>query len=309
MPTRWGVTYNPRRKKPSVPRAQVGLGSGIRAPSPKPSGSPLTAGGLTQPPSLTYDPAIEAQRRAAQRGLGDTTADVKAQRHFTHTDLNEALRTINVNSNRKRADLTREAERGVRKLGTQEQDVRTQAGRSQADLRTKGERAQADFHTQLSSIARKFGELGQRQGEAANAAGVNDTGTQAASSAARQRNQGYAEAPVHTAQKRTEEDISQAQGRNEEDLASALSRIGSGRQELGSDAVTALKRLAEDQEFNQGRTKQEAGRSLFELKRKLERARREGAISNVDLLTSEIYQARANHPGAFGKTGQKKGKK
>ncbi len=116
----------------------------------------------------------------------------QVERHYAHTDLNEALRTIKTNSSRKSSDITREAERGNRKLGYQEQDVRTQAGRSSSDLQTRSDRALADFHTQLATIARKFGDLGKRPGEAANAAGVNDAGTQAASAAARQRNQTFA---------------------------------------------------------------------------------------------------------------------
>lgn len=292
------IGLNPRRRsRRRVPPATVGKGGGVgfRHPSPKPGG------GLIQPPSLTFDPAIEAQRQAAQRGLEDTRGDVKTGRHFAHTDLAEALRTIHTNAARKRSDITRETERGQRKLGYQEQDARTTAGRSQADLQTRAERSQADFHTQLSEIARKFGDLGRSQGEAANAAGVNDAGTQAASAAARGRNQGLAERPVREQEQREEADIKQAQGRGNEDLATVLSRIGTGREDLSTDELRAFKRLASDERFNTHRAKQEFGREMFELGRKLKRAIREGKISNADLLEQEIWQARENHPGAFRK--------
>jgi len=255
--------------------ATIGLNPRKRArrPSPKPDAS------TTGPPALTYDPALEAQRRAAKRGLEDTRADIKTERHFATNDLHQALKTIRVNTSRKRQDLNRQAFRGQRKLDYQEQNVRQRA-----------DRAQTDFKTRLADIAQKFSDLGHRQGEAANASGVADRGTEAAAAAARKRNQGRAEAPIRTAQQRTEED-----------LATALSRITSGREELGNDVTRALKRLVHDRNRNRMLSRREYKRDAFGLNRKEQRAIREGGIADIDLLLQEIYQSRTNHPGAFAK--------
>jgi len=234
---------------------------------------------------MSFDPALEAQRRAAQRGLEDTEADITTKRHFGERDMSLALRGIRINASRKRADTNREFGRGEQRLANQETDTKTDAGRQQED-----------FHTRLADIGRQFAELGQRQGEGANAAGVNDAGTAAASAAARGRNQVIAEAPIHT-----------AEGRLQEDLMTTLDRIAQAHGNLESDRDRTLNRLTQDRDIQRREVHREAGRSLFGLGREEERAKREGAITDTDLLEQEIFAARQSHPGAFSKTGQKNG--
>lgn len=245
-----------------------------RRPSPKP----------TQPPFLTFDPAISAESRAAQRGLGDIEADTATARRFGKRDLVQALRDIRVGTGRKRQDIGRSFEDSERKLGYQEQDVQLRA-----------RRANEDFDTQLADIGRQFAQLGQRQREGANAAGVLGGGTEAAGAAARAQNQRLAEAPIGVARQRVGDD-----------LFEALSRIGEARGELGSDRDLALGRLGADRNRDRRLTRRQAGRERFDLKRKLERARREAAISKADLLAQAIYAAQQNRPGAFDRRGRRK---
>ncbi len=267
-PPNGGTPFNPNPK--SKPKQQTS--------------GPVTAGGLTQPPVLTYNPAIEAERRAAQRGLHDTEQDVASKEHFAETDLHQALGDIHLNTVRKRQDIGRSANRGLRTLGNQEADAQTKAART-------GE----DFTTRLQDIGRQFAQLGHRQRESANAAGVLDAGTTAAGAVARGQNQGLAEAPIHTAQQRLGED-----------LYTALGRIDVGRKDIGQDEQRATNRLTQDRNRDRLLTHRETGRSLLGDEREQERARREAAISNVDLITSEIYEARQNRPNTFTKTGTKK---
>jgi len=273
--------WKPPRHVP-VPKGIAGPGGGV-GPAPVHDGA--STGGLVSPPSMTYDPALDAQRRAAQRGLEDTEADVKTKEHYAEKDLALALKGIRVNTTRKRQDTNRSYQRGVTKLGHQEEDTNRDASRQQQD-----------FTTKLADIGRQFAELGQRQSEGANAAGVNDAGTAAASAAARDRNEGFAKAPIIT-----------AQGRLHEDLMTALDRIAESRGYLEGDHSQALGRLNQDRDINRREAHRETGRTLFGLDREQERARREGAIADTDLLEQEIYQARTSHPGAFTKTGQKNG--
>lgn len=250
-----GTPYNPKQKKP-----------------PGPPTDPYIT-----PPPLSFDPSIEAQRRASQRGLEDTEGDIATKEHFGEKDLDQALRDIRTKTSRSRGDINRNAFRAGRTLDSQEQDANT-----------RGRRANEDFDTQLANIGRQFAQLGHRQGEAANAAGVNDAGTTAASGAARAGNQRLAEAPIGV-----------ARGRTNEDLATALARIGTGRSDLGEDQTRSLTQLTQDRNRDRNLTKQERGREEFTNQRTEERARREGAISDVDLLTQEIYAARAEHPAVF----------
>lgn len=268
---------------------------------------PAAGAGLASPPTGTFDPALEAQRRAAQRGMHDTLQDVASKEHFAEHDLATALRSIKTEARRgrqnlgiKRSDSQRELdtdrERGLERIGNQEADTKRSAGRQTED-----------FNTQLANIGRQFQELGHRQGEAANAAGVNDQGTSAAAAAARAQNQIRSEEPIHTAQTRLNED-----------LATTLGRLGISRDQLESDygvKVSDLERdyaiassqLKQDRDFNREKAKTQAGRELFEDKRTGQRARREGAITNLDLLEEEIYQARKEHPGAFSASQNKGG--
>lgn len=263
-------------------------------PSPKPR-SPWDV----SPPFLTYDPGLEAQRRAAQRGVEDTEADTRTKRHFAHRDLGEALRNIRVSTQRSRQKLTKEGARGREDIGRQTGRSEQKLGFREADARKRAGRANEDFDTKLKELSRRFASLGRSQGEAASASGVRDQGTLAAGAAARQRNKRIAEEPVRVARRRTAED-----------LASVLERIGIERGYLGQDSARELGRLGQDQaqglaelkedrDRNRGRARREYGREAFQLKRERERARREAQISNVDLLAQEIYQARAEHPAVF----------
>lgn len=274
-------------RPPRVPTA-AGVGGAVPVvphPHPHPGLVDPTSSGLLQPPSMTFDPALEAQRRAAQRGLEDTEADVKTKKHFAEKDLELALRGIRTNTTHKRQDLNRSFTRGSEKLANQESDTKRNA-----------ERQEQDFHARLADIGRQFAELGHRQGEGANVAGVNDAGTAAASAAARGANQFRAEAPIHT-----------AEGRLHEDLMTALDRIATAHGQLESDHSLSLNRLKQDRNIQRREAHRETGRSEFGWGREEERARREAAIADTNLLEEEIYQARQNHPGAFSTTGARNG--
>jgi hypothetical protein len=280
----------PSRKpgyRPPKPTSPFGSGGTVAPPHPKGNVPPAgtgSAGGLSIPPFLTYDPAIEAQRRAAERGLEDTEAQIKTEGHFAGTKLHEAMRNLRRTTHYKRTDIGTSFQRGSQKLGYEE-----------ADTRKKAQRTGEDFQTRLNDIARQFGELGHRQGEASNAAGVLDAGTGAASAAARNRNQGFAEAPIHT-----------AQGRLGEDLMTALSRIGVSRGQLAEDRGRSLGRLKQDTTVSRRAARREYGQQAFLRNRKQEEARREQAISNQDLIAEEIYSARQNRPGVFSTTGKRR---
>jgi hypothetical protein len=245
----------------------------------------VQAGGLVRPPVYASDPAIEAQRGAAQRGLGDTLKGLHVERRQGRQDLNQALRDVQTKSKRGAADTNLSFSRGTQKLGFQQQDTQLHA-----------DRANADFSTKLTDISRQFMELGARQKQQANAAGVLDSGTQAASAAARTQNQERAVAPIHT-----------AQGRLSTDLASALGRIGIAGNQLSQDRTMALGRLGADTHRDTRLSKQSFGRLKAAEFVKAQIARREAAISNVELLKQEIFQARGAHPGLFAKTGAKVG--
>lgn len=261
-----GTTYDPSANYASKP-------------SPKPNHGPQGNGydGYIAPPPYTYDPAIEAQRREAQRGLEDTEDRVQSSRHFVRSDLHTALTKQRTEARRSRFDIGDKRRQGEQKLSYGEEDTKRSAGRQMED-----------FKSRLADIARLFSEQGHRQAEGANAAGVLDAGTMAASAVARGRKQTLAEAPIHT-----------AEGRVAEDLKTALTRSGTARGEIGEESDRSLARLGQNVRSERKQAKRETGRKLFELHRELQIARREGRTKDIDLLAQEIWEARENHPGAF----------
>lgn len=268
-----GIAYPAQHRR--SPNANGGLTFDPSLSLPPPHPTPT----LLSPPQFTFDPGIEAQRRQAQRGLEDTEADVRKNRKWEGTDWRLKKRQITTDTKRGRQSLATDRSRG-------EEDLNTKEGELQRDA----QRSREDFQTRLNEIGRQFGELAHRQGEAQNASGVLDQGTSAAAAAARARNQQTAEAPIHTAQQRLEED-----------LLSALTRVGTSRSRLEEDYGTKLSQLTQDRNMKRLLTNIQHGRSMFDLKTELQRARREGAITDVDLLEQEIWQAKENHPGAFKK--------
>lgn len=248
-----GTTYNPTR------------------PSPKPTSTYI------EPPFMSFDPSIEAERRKAVRGLEDKEAEIGSKEHFAKNDLAHALANLKTSAIHNRQDTNRTASRGLETLGNQE-----------TDLNTKGARATQDFQTSLSNIARQFGQLGHRQVEAQNAAGVNDAGTNAAAAAARRQNQGLAEAPINT-----------ARTRENEDLATALQRIGTSRGQVGEDQARSLSRNEQEHQRQAKAAQRSTGREDFLLHREGQEAKVEEQVSQTDLLAQEIYAARAEHPSVF----------
>jgi hypothetical protein len=267
-----GVGYNPRKSK----RGKAGLGGAAPAGA-QGQGTPPTAPPSIEPPLFTFDPALSAQRRGAQRGLEDTLADIKTELRFGKTDLLRGLGRIRTDAARSRQQLGIDYGRSRERLSNE-----------RSDTEQKADRQRQDFSTRLADIAGQFSDLGQRQGEAQNAAGVIEGGTSQAAAAARARNQAEAEAPIRVAEQRLEED-----------LATALSRLDIAGGDLAQDRDIALSQLHQDRDFNRRSARTEFGRNRFLLGRKEQRAVREGAITDADLLTQMVWQARENRPGAF----------
>lgn len=267
-----GIGYNPRKSR----RGAAGLG-GATSVGGRRAGTQPTAAPMIEPPLFTFDPAISAQRRSAQRGLEDTLANIKTEFRWGKTDRNRALGRIRTDTRRARQELGTDYNRSRERLGNQ-----------RTDTEGKAQRQREDFSTRLADIAKQFRDLGQRQGEAQNAAGVIEGGTSAAAAAARARNQAEAEAPIRVAQQRLEED-----------LATALSRLNIAGGQLDQDRTIALSQLLQDRDYNRRSVRSKYGRDRFLLDRKQQRAIREGAITDADLLEQMVWQARENRPGAF----------
>lgn len=239
------------------------------------------------PPFMSYDPSIDAEMRANQRGIEDINQDFRTQRKINRQDYRQTRKDIRQTFQRGRTDLrfgAKQARRGF--------------SEKTADIRKSGQRGREDFRLKLGDTLRKYGIEASRTAQSANARGVGEGGTLAASAAIRAENQARDVGRLELARERQQEDI-----------ATALQRVNKDRGEFQTKYGRERKRLRQDTRRDKFLATRDYGRTQRQLIRENQRANREAFFSNLDLTTSAIFDARQRQPGAFSKYGKKKGKK
>lgn len=237
-------------------------------------------------PALAADPNIDAQRRAAQRGLEDLLVKLHRQGHQARQDAHTTIQDTRVQARRSKHDIQRGRRRDILSIQQHRQDTRRSL--------TRGEQ---DFHTKLASLVQNFGNQASAQGQAANAAGVYDAGTLAASSAARATNFARERQPLDIARQRLQQDT-----------RTNLGRLGIQARQTRTDAAQNLLRLGQDTQHDIHLTRRDLGRQIQDFRTQRQIGIREQRIGNADYLNSEIYSARQNYPGAFNRQGRRTGK-
>lgn len=170
-------------------------------------------GGFKLPPFMTFDPSIDAQRRAQQRGLKDILKDTKRAKNYAGQDEGQKV-----------ADINQTQARGT-------QDIATRG----AEIGLRQQRGTEDFSTQLGNLIRDFQVRGSQQTQSANAAGSLDPSTQAAAAGRRQENFNVARHPIDVGQQRLDQDSSLA-----------MQGLGVAQQRLGEDTSRSLGLAGQD---------------------------------------------------------------
>jgi hypothetical protein len=242
-------------------------------------------GRFRSPPYLSFDPAIEAERRAAQRSLEDIAQDTRIGARRTRQDFRTTRGDIRTDFRRFRGDTRRGERRELQQLGYQ-----------RADVAKEGRRGQRDFNLRLSALTRHFTQLQGQHLQQANAYGSLDSGTMAASNAARAQNYAIERRPI---------DIGKARLR--QDTLTSFQRIATARHQTQADADRDVRRAREDKKHDVRLVKQDYRRTIKDLHIKLNRAIREQRIGDIDLIKQEIYAARRQPGGKskFSKYGKK----
>jgi hypothetical protein len=181
------------KKKKTLPTPPTGLGAaGLFTPA---KGTGQSIKGVSQvselppPPVGTYDPIIDYNAGAAQRGYGQTLNDAQTLFEQGQEDYGLGL-----------GDLTRGRDRALQDVGTS---------------RT---RANQDYWTNTNDLARQYGILGRQQAESAAQRGVTSAGLLGKSAQVRAANQAHDQQPINTANLRANEDFDMAQGRVGQDF-------------------------------------------------------------------------------------------
>jgi hypothetical protein len=163
----------------------------------------------TRPPAGSYDPAIDAQVNAAQRGFGYLTNDLDEAEERSRQDFFGNGATL-----------------GQYGLLAQQRD-----------------RGMADLATQEGNLRLNYTRLGRQQDEGARARGIQSAGLLAKSDQIRGANQTRDLQPINTARGRLGQDYAQGKGlldlafaRGGEDRTKALTRGGVENTIFGEDA-------------------------------------------------------------------------
>lgn len=186
---------------------------------PKPQGfTPYAA--PTSPPPGTYDPTLDANLRASQRGYGDLTLDTERDDQRATTGLETGRARIGQDKGFRLADL----------------------------LRGKTRETQ-DYGDAVTGLKRGFQQQGSNQAQAATAAGVTGGGTLRAALAARQANEAIERKPLDTGHARAGEDYATNVDRTNVMADRSLEDLGTNYQYGFDDRHTGLDRAGRELGF------------------------------------------------------------
>lgn len=232
----------------------------------------------------TYDPSIDAQQGAADRGYTDLTADYgfDAQGNPTGRLTQRAQSDYHLGL----ADLGRQGDYATQDFATSRAGVDTSSGRSLADVLTARARGAQDYASATQGIQRNYAERGAQQTEQASAAGVGAGGSLAAALKARAAGQGIDQGAVDTNYNRFTQDSATAQQRIGQDQATALAGIATDESRtLGPDG--SLARGVANLGLGYNRGVQDAGVTL-------QRGGREHGAFTADAANQRLYEGRAS---------------
>jgi hypothetical protein len=159
------------------------------------------------PPPGTYDPAIDAQVRAAQRGYGDLGQDYTVGKTRAQDDYLTATGYDQADYQNALGDLTQTHDRSL------------------SDLLLGRSRGTEDYNASIAGLDRSYQRLGGRQAQSAAAAGVSGGGALAQALAKRTANEAIDRAPIDTNYNHFLSDSQTQEGRVNQDFTTGSSRL------------------------------------------------------------------------------------
>jgi hypothetical protein len=165
------------------------------------------------PPAGSYDPALDAQRAAANRGILDTRQDTELGLSRAGQDYGLGVEDLNRTQTR----------------GTEELD-RTQS------------RGNQDYGRDTQALQRSFNILAGTQAQRRQQMGVSTGGAVLQAAAKRRVNQAIQQQGLDLAHTRLGEDVTRARTRLGEDTGIGVGRLGLGYNRQVTDFTTGLSR-------------------------------------------------------------------
>lgn len=275
----------------------------------------VPTGVIPRPPAGTYDPSLDAQLDAANRGFGDFQRDTELADTRAEQDYGFGKFDINRQAQRGGEDLANRFTDATADWMLQGKDLQRSSDRGMADILRDRMRGTEDYGTTrgrfgedrdraLAVLDRNYRNLGSAQGQGIRAAGAAGGGASAQAAAKRAGNKAFERQPIDTAYGRQTADLdtnfarfgqdsAQAQTRFGEDVARTAQGINMSGQRTGRDIGIAGTRLGEDTTTALGRLGVGYERGVVDRTTGLTRARRENTAFGQDIGAARFYQARA----------------
>ena len=252
------------------------------------------------PPPGTYDPQLDSQLRASDRGIDAFRQDTRRAGVRAVEDYKIAQEDAAIARTRGRRDLGTALKSTWEDYMTAGGDIGREYDRSMFDVGTQRTRTNEDYGRAVQTQERNYGILGSRQGQAAQAAGVAGGGALAQAAAKRAGNMAFERQDMDTSLGRTLKDLDLSETRLGENRDRSLSGLNTSTTRALEANQTQGRRL--EQDFNRllgpqgspqsGRLYQQWNRGVEDRQRALERAERENREFGLDVGNTMYYQAR-----------------
>lgn len=243
-----------------------------KAPPKRPKGKYTAPGKVVRanlkPPAGSYDPSLDAARRASTRGLGDLIDDTSQGNEWSASDFVQTQQDIQ----RQKGELNQD-------VGTQRSGVELGYQRNLADLLRQRQYTTQDYQAGITNLNRTFGQLANTQGQAGNQRGLAG-GFAAQAARKRAANQAIERAPMDT------------------NFQRALNQSNVSQHRLGQDRGTSLADLTRQQTRGLAGLDRQGGqvgrqylRDAITRSNTLTRAGREDTAFGLDTNLQKVYQA------------------
>lgn len=260
----------------------------------KPRRRPM--GPLRGPPLGTYDPALDYQLRASQRGLTDLLEDVGRERGRLTGDYRTGRRIARRGYGRDVSDVRREYSRGQEDVGFERSDVGTSFARDLQELAVARQRGEQDYDRTLTGLQREYAAQAFQQEQGALSAGVDQGGAPEASRLVRGANQAYEKGAIDLEHQRMLADLGRREGFLTEDFGTDNQRLDEALSRMGQDFGINTGRMRTDFLTERRLGRREFRRSKADLSQRASRAKREQGLYEPSAIEQMYYQARQYNP-------------
>lgn len=248
------------------------------------------------PPPGTFDPGLEAQVRAAERGLIDLIEKTHREGRRESKDTREARMLLERKVRQGQADIARNRGYALADAGNQRGQLQTSFARDLQDLAIAKQRGQENYEKTLTDMQHRYAQAAAEQSQAQVASGTDDTGTSRASAAVRGANQAYDKAGVDQVHQRAEEDIALQEQRDRENFATQSGLIDEGLQRDLTGYGLQSYRLGKEQQAQRHKLALGVARAHIDRQTQLSHAKREYGIYASDVAQQAYYQAHQMNP-------------